>query len=82
MFICDGASATLENNNIHSNTEAGVDVHGEGTEVVTRGNLIHDGKREGVRIATKASATLENNTITNNDIAGRHCCSLYLHPHW
>ena len=45
-------------------------VYGEGSETVLRGNHIHDGKREGVVIASRASATVENNTITNNDLQG------------
>ena len=47
MLIFDGASANLENNNIHSNTHAGVQVGDEGSEAVLRGNRIHDGKEEG-----------------------------------
>jgi parallel beta-helix repeat protein len=70
VLICLGASATFENNNIHSNTECGVYVNGEGSEAVLRGNRIHDGKKEGVVICDGASATLENNTITDNDLTG------------
>jgi parallel beta-helix repeat protein len=50
VVICRGASATLENNNIHSNTLNGVDVAGEGSEAVLRGNRIYEGKAEGVLI--------------------------------
>ena len=70
VLIAEGASVTLENNNIHSNNLHGVDVRDEGSEAVLRGNRIHDGKREGVFITVGASATLENNTITDNDLAG------------
>jgi parallel beta-helix repeat protein len=70
VAIYKGASVTLENNNIHLNTEDGVAVQDEGSEVVLRGNSIHDGKETGVRILKGASATLDNNTITDNDLAG------------
>jgi parallel beta-helix repeat protein len=70
VVVVAGASATLENNNIHSNTEAGVQVQDEGSEAVLRGNRIHDGKGEGVFIVEGASATLESNTITDNDQTG------------
>ena len=72
VLIFVGASATLENNNIHLNTHSGVLVRGEGSEAVLRGNHIHDGKGDGVGIGVKASATLENNTITDNDVSGVH----------
>jgi parallel beta-helix repeat protein len=68
--IAVGASATLENNNIHSTSEAVLVVYEEGSKVVIRGNRIHDGKGDGVVIATNACATLLNNTITDNDLAG------------
>ena len=48
----------------------GVEVNGEGSEAVLRGNRIYDGKLSGVLILNGASATLENNTITDNDWAG------------
>ena len=32
--IAKGASATLENNDVHSNTDSGVNVNGEGSKVV------------------------------------------------
>jgi parallel beta-helix repeat protein len=70
VVIYDGASATLENNDIHSNTDDSVYVFGEGTVAVLRGNRIYDGEANGVAIYHKASATLENNTITDNDQAG------------
>ena len=70
LVICAGASATLENNDIHSNTDAGVNVLGEGSEAVLRGNRIHAGKMSGVLIYDGASATFENNTITDNDREG------------
>jgi parallel beta-helix repeat protein len=70
VVIREGASATLENNNIHSNKESGVHVQDEGSEAMLRGNRIHDGKEEGVGICDGASATLENNTITDNDFQG------------
>jgi parallel beta-helix repeat protein len=70
VIVGDGASATLENNNIHSNTLFGVQVGDEGSKAVLRGNSIHDGKDTGVGICKGASAILENNTITDNDQAG------------
>jgi parallel beta-helix repeat protein len=70
VFINTGASATLESNNVHSNTLCGVTVFGEGSEAMLRGNRIHDGKSSGVDIRRGASATLENNTVTDNDLAG------------
>jgi parallel beta-helix repeat protein len=70
VSINDGASATLENNNIHSNVESCVQVYGEGSQAVLRGNHIQDGKMFGVSVSDVASATLENNTITDNDLSG------------
>jgi parallel beta-helix repeat protein len=76
VVIADGASATLENNNIDSNTLCGVEVKGEGSDAVLRGNRIYDGKQGGVFICEGASATLQNNTITDNDLSG-----VQLHGH-
>ena len=70
VFINKEASATLENNNIHSNTKGGVQVQGEGTKAVLRDNRIHDGKSSGVSINDGASATLENNNIHSNTLIG------------
>ena len=70
VLIHGGASATLENNNIHSNTKVGVEVQDQGTVAMLRSNTIHDGMSTGVSINGQASATLENNTITDNDLAG------------
>jgi parallel beta-helix repeat protein len=39
--IHGGASATLEDNDVHSNTNAGVFVQQESSEAVLRGNRIH-----------------------------------------
>jgi parallel beta-helix repeat protein len=70
VFICGKAEATLENNDIHSNTLAGVYARGEGSEAVLKTNTIRDSKDSGVLVCEKAKATLENNTIIGNDHAG------------
>jgi parallel beta-helix repeat protein len=70
VHITDGASATLENNNIHSNTQQGVTVQDEGSKAVLRGNRIHDGKESGVVIFEGASSTFENNNIYSNTLQG------------
>ena len=69
-MVCDKAKVTLENNNIESNTLAGVQVGDEGSEAVLRDNHIHDGKEAGVCVFDKAKATLESNHIEANDLNG------------
>jgi hypothetical protein len=42
------STATLEDNDIHSNTGPGVRVTGEGFQALLKSNHIHDGKNAGV----------------------------------
>jgi parallel beta-helix repeat protein len=44
FYIDDKATATLEDNDIHSNTEPGVHVTDEGSQALLKNNRIHDGK--------------------------------------
>ena len=53
----------MENNEIYSNTGAGVFVQDEGSEATLRDNRIYNGKDGGVFINFQAKATLENNEI-------------------
>jgi F-box protein 11 len=77
VALVNKASATLLNNEICSNAEAGVHVQGVGSEAYLKGNHIHDEEMYGVVIIRNASAKLEGNTITGNDLAGvtvtNHC---------
>jgi F-box protein 11 len=68
--VSSKATATLEDNDIHSNAYAGVHVQGEGTEVVMRKNRIYDGKQGGVVIRDKGKANLEDNDIHSNVLPG------------
>jgi hypothetical protein len=70
VVISRKAKATLEVNNIHSNTLAGVQVKGECSEALLDGNHIYNGINAGVTIKSKANATLQNNNITVNDGSG------------
>ena len=79
MVITAGASVTLENNNIHSNTLHGVEVRGEGSEAVLRGNRIHDGEEQGVFIFEGASATLKNNNMNMDTCEVLHHCTYAYH---
>jgi parallel beta-helix repeat protein len=66
VCIGDKATATLKDNDIHSNTQPGVVVNGDGSQALLKSNRIYDGKNGGVYIDTKATATLEDNDIHSN----------------
>jgi F-box protein 11 len=70
VYIVGKATATLEDNEIHFNTAAGVFVQGESSQALLKSNRIHDGKHVGVYIEDKATATLEDNNIHTNIQSG------------
>ena len=69
VLICGGASATLENNTIFSNTLAGVQVRDEGSEGFLYCNRIFDGKETGVFICDGAHASMNKNIIHSNGLS-------------
>ena len=61
VLIANEASATLESNNIHSNTGASVAVQGKGSEAEIMNNHIHHGESGGVVIRDKGKAKMHGN---------------------
>ena len=64
--VFDGASASIEGNDICANTHEGVAVAGQGTSVALRGNLIHGGAHVGIFVTDAARCEITDNRIFAN----------------
>ena len=66
ISLHDGATGTIEDNEIFGNTDNGIWVDGVGTAPVIRRNNIHDGLSTGIWIQSGAAGTIEDNEIHAN----------------
>ena len=66
IFVHDGASPRLEDNEICANRGEGLCISDEGASPIVRGNTIRDGLDDGVYVYDGASPDIRGNTITGN----------------
>lgn len=66
ILIRDGASATIEDNEILRNAGNGIWVSGLGTGPVIRRNKIHNNRDDGIYVADRQTGTIEDNEVYGN----------------
>ena len=66
VFVHRGAAATIENNDITGNGEAGVEIGDPGTSPLVRGNRICGNQAAAVWLRDGASVTLDGNDLSGN----------------
>ena len=69
MYFFAGGRGVLENNNIHSNTLAGVQIR-TGSDPIIRNNKIHHGLHGGIYVHDSGRGLIEGNEIHSNALAG------------
>jgi len=70
IFVGEGASPRIEENEIWANTLCGIEIADTGTHPLVRANRIHDGHAPGICVHGGASPQIEKNNVWGNDGPG------------
>jgi parallel beta-helix repeat protein len=71
IYIGEGASGTIEDNDIYQNRFAGIAIRADANPKVRR-NRIYNGDREGIYIGDHGRGLIDGNVVRENAVAGIH----------
>jgi len=69
IYVWEGSSPRIEENEIWGNALAGIYIEGAGTDPLIRANRVHDGEGVGILVCEGASPRIEDNEIWANGSA-------------